>query len=110
MLSPTPYILGGLAVVMAAMPSPAQTARPELPQLEAPFVVEADGEPIACATGHAAPFVTDLDGDGVWDLAVGEFGGGRCRLYKNLGTATEPRFGAFAFLQADGQPAVMESS
>jgi len=81
-----------------------------LPKLAAPFVVEADGEPIAVETGHAAPFITDLDGDGVWDLAVGEFGGGGCRLYKNLGTAKEPKFGGFSMLLSDGKPAKMESS
>jgi hypothetical protein len=66
-----------------------------LPKLAAPFVVHAGGEPIATKTGHAAPFVTDLDGDGIWDLAVGEFGGGGCRLYKNLGTNKEPKFDTF---------------
>ena len=58
----------------------------------------------------AAPSITDFDGDGVWDLAVGEFGGGGCRLYRNLGTAKEPKFGAFKMLQSDGMPAAMESS
>lgn len=81
-----------------------------LPKLAAPFLVEADGKPIATKTGHAAPFVTDLDGDGVWDLAVGEFGGGGCRLYKNTGTAKEPKFGSFTMLLSDGKPAAMESS
>lgn len=81
-----------------------------LPKLAAPFVVQADGEPIALKVGHAAPFVTDLDGDGVWDLAVGEFGGGGCRLYKNLGTAKDPKFGSFTMLMSDGKPAEMESS
>jgi hypothetical protein len=81
-----------------------------LPKLAAPFLVEADGKPIATKVGHAAPFVTDLDGDGVWDLAVGEFGGGGCRLYKNLGTAKEPKFGSFSMLLSDGKPAAMESS
>ena len=80
-----------------------------LPKLAAPFLVLADGEAIATKTGHAAPFVTDLDGDGIWDLAVGEFGGGGCRLYKNIGTAKEPKFGSFSMLLADGKPAAMES-
>ena len=81
-----------------------------LPKLAAPFLVEADGKPITTQVGHAAPFVTDLDGDGVWDLAVGEFGGGGCRLYKNLGTAKQPKFGPFSMLLSDGKPAAMESS
>ena len=56
----------------------------------------------------AAPFAADLDGDGVWDLAVGEFGGGGCRLYKNVGTAKEPKFGSFTMLLSDGKPMVVE--
>lgn len=80
-----------------------------LPKLAAPFLVEAEGKPIAANSGHAAPFVTDFDGDGVWDLAVGEFRGGGCRLYKNTGTAKSPKFGAFSMLLSDGKPAAMES-
>ena len=81
----------------------------DMPVLAPPFVVEADGIPIEARSGHAAPFVTDFDGDGVWDLAVGEFAGGGCRLYKNTGTAEEPKFGAFTMLQSEGVPAAMES-
>jgi len=81
-----------------------------MPVLAPPFVVEADGTPIEVVVGHAAPFVLDIDGDGTQDLAVGEFGGGGCRLYRNLGTNAEPKFGAFEMLQSDGKPAAMESS
>ncbi len=86
-----------------------QAPAPELPLLAPPFVVEADGVPIETQMGHAAPFVTDFDRDGVWDLAVGEFGGGGCRLYRNSGTAAAPKFGAFTMLQSNGVPASMES-
>ena len=81
-----------------------------LPKLAAPFLVMAGDEAITTNTGHAAPFATDLDGDGIWDLAVGEFGGGGCRIYKNHGTATEPKFASFTMLLSDGKPAAMESS
>ena len=93
-------------------------ASPEthLPKLAAPFQVEVDGVPIACVSGHAAPFVVDMDGDGLWDLVVGEFGssekgvrGGTCRVYLNQGTATAPRFGTFTLLQSEGKSASMES-
>ena len=100
-----------LAAPLAAQATEASSSSPPaLPVLAEPFVVEADGAPIACKTGHAAPDVADFDGDGVWDLAVGEFGGGTCRLYKNVGSNTEPKFGAFTLLQSDGKPAAMESS
>ena len=81
----------------------------DLPVLAPPFIVEADGVAIEAKMGHAAPFVTDFDGDGVWDLAVGEFGDGGCRLYRNLGTTKAPKFGAFTMLQSNGVPAAMES-
>jgi len=102
-------LLAPVALSQTAVESTA-TKPDGLPQLAAPFVVEADGKPIMAKTGHAAPFVTDLDGDGVWDLAVGEFGGGGCRLYKNVGTAKDPKFKTFSMLLSDGKPAAMESS
>lgn len=88
-----------------------------LPRLSAPIRIVADGKPIEAIIGHAAPFVLDCDGDGVRDLVVGMFGsdskdvhGGTARIYKNVGSNREPRFAAFTTLQADGKPAVMESS
>ena len=88
-----------------------------LPRLSAPVRILADGKPIEAVVGHAAPFVLDCDGDGVRDLVVGMFGsdgdnarGGSARIYKNVGSNKEPRFSAFTTLQADGKPAVMESS
>ena len=81
------------------------------------FRIEAAGEVIDVPTGHAAPFVVDMDGDGVRDLVVGSFGsdaegvsGGTCRIYRNLGTNAEPRYGAFTLLKSEGKPASMESS
>ena len=114
--------------IVAALPSlagaalfaqepPAAAADPEPRWHLEPFRVEADGKPIAVPTGHAAPFVVDMDGDGVRDLVVGSFGsdakgvgGGTCRIYRNEGTDAEPKFGSFTLLQSDGKPASMESS
>ena len=45
-----------------------------LPKLAAPFVVEADGKPIDLKTGHAAPSVADLDGDGSQEVIYGSGG------------------------------------
>ncbi|HEX6812028.1 MAG TPA: hypothetical protein VF384_10435 [Planctomycetota bacterium] len=96
---------------------PADASADTLPRLSAPVLVTADGKPIVTIIGHAAPFVVDCDGDGVRDLVVGMFGsdseevrGGTARIYKNVGSNKEPRFGGFSTLLADGKPAAMESS
>ena len=71
-----------------------------------PVPVVADGKPIDVERqGHAAPFVGDLDGDGRPDLVVGEFHRGRVRVYRNVGTATNPRFGLHEPILASGVPA-----
>lgn len=113
----TPITLCCALLAQDPSPTVAAAPAPELPRLAAPVRVEANGTPITTVTGHAAPFVVDYDGDGVRDLIVGMFGsdeaglkGGTGRFYKNVGTNAAPRFGAFATLQADGLPAVMESS
>lgn len=71
-------------------------------ELSAPFRVEANGKPIDVEIGHAAPLVADFDGDKIPDLLVGQFGGGKLRLYRNTGTAAAPKFGAFAWFNAGG--------
>jgi hypothetical protein len=88
---------------------PADATR-SLPELADPIVVEAAGAPIQVTTGHAAPFVVDLDNDGVKDLVVGQFDGGKARIYCNLGTDAERRFEGFAWLEADGEPASVPPS
>src|SRR5262245_27476436 len=72
-------------------------------QFETPFRVQAGGKPIDVDIGHAAPYVVDFDGDGVRDLLVGQFGNGRCRIYKNTDTDKAPQFGDFKFLEAGGK-------
>ena len=67
-----------------------------------PFKVEAGGKPIDVEIGHAAPLVTDFDGDGKFDLLVGQFGDGKLRIYRNTGGNHAPKFGAFAWYQAGG--------
>ena len=95
----TIYLLGVLAIM--AMPE-APAAAPDL----APGVlVEAAGTPIDVEVGHAAPYYADFDGDGLKDLLVGQFGGGKLRIYRNEGSSTSPQFVDFEFFMADGTEA-----
>ncbi|MCI0747754.1 MAG: hypothetical protein L0Y58_20295, partial [Verrucomicrobia subdivision 3 bacterium] len=48
-------------------------------ELQPPFRVEAGGKPIDVEIGHAAPWVADFNGDGKFDLLVGQFGNGKLR-------------------------------
>jgi hypothetical protein len=50
----------------------------------------------------AAPFVGDLDGDGLDDLLVGEESG-HLRIYRSVGTKQEPRFEQFEWLRIKGE-------
>lgn len=59
---------------------------------EAPVRIQAGGEFIDTDTGHAAPYLYDWDGDGVRDLLVGQFGGGKLRIYRNGGTDESPAY------------------
>ena len=70
--------------------------------LAPPFRVAVNGEPIDTDVGHAAPWFDDFDGDGLSDLLVGQFGGGKLRIYRNEGTATEPKFLRSAWFQSAG--------
>jgi len=76
-----------------ALPASAQPAS----ELETPVRILADGKPIDVDIGHAAPCFADVDGDGLKDLLVGQFGDGKLRIYRNLGAAGAPRFGAFTW-------------
>lgn len=67
--------------------------------------IEAAGEPIDVEVGHAAPFYADIDGDGLKDLLVGQFGGGELRIYKNIGARDEPQFDNYSIFEADGKEA-----
>ena len=57
---------------------------------------------ISVPVGYAAPFLIDWDGDGLDDLLVGQFGYGRIRIYKNRGTAKQPKYEDFTYFQAGG--------
>ena len=75
--------------------------------LSKPFAVEAGDGLIDVEGGHAAPFLHDLDGDGLGDLLVGQFSGGKLRLYRNVGSRGTPRFTSPSFVQAAGTDAAV---
>ena len=72
-------------------------------QFTDPVRLTADGVPIATeAPGYAAPAWHDMDGDGLKDLLVGQFSGGKINVYRNLGGG---KLAAGQWLEADGEVA-----
>jgi hypothetical protein len=69
-------------------------------ELAPPFLVEAGGRAIDVAGGNSAPFLHDVDGDGLFDLLVGQFDDGGVRFYRNVGARGAPRFADFRYLRA----------
>ncbi len=53
--------------------------------------------------------MTDFDGDGIPDLLVGQFGEGKLRIYRNVGTANVPRFEGFTWFKTGEQEAQVPS-
>jgi hypothetical protein len=69
-------------------------------EFQAPVRLKADGRPVQVESpGYAAPCRADIDGDGKKDLLVGQFHGGKIRVYKNLG---DGKLAAGDWLKADG--------
>lgn len=81
---------------------------PQRIELAPPFLVKAGEEPISVTTGHSAPVFKDWDGDGLPDLLVGQFDGGRLRIYKNVGTREQPRFKDFVWFEVGGKIASVD--
>ena len=86
---------GKVAIAAACLALTFQTQTAS--DLEAPFRAEAGGEAIDVDVGFSAPCFADIDGDGLNDLLVGQFGEGRLRIYRNTGSATEPKFEDFEY-------------
>jgi hypothetical protein len=69
-------------------------------EFQPPTRLMADGVPVRVdSPGWACPCWADTDGDGKKDLLVGQFNGGKIRVYKNLG---DGKLGAGDWLKADG--------
>ena len=83
------------------------------------LVCTEDGMPLRVDTGCIGVCVRDMDGDGIADLLIGEFGNvlcpgqekvakpyvqGRCRVYKNYGTNERPVYRDFKWIEMNGQP------
>jgi len=73
-----------------------------VPDYEPPFRISADGDPIELSIGHANPLIVDWNEDGLKDLILGQFSGGKLRYYQNDDSNDSPMFGSYTYLQADG--------
>jgi hypothetical protein len=92
-----------------ALTAPAVAADPNGVQFP-PKQLTADDKPIdseRCA--HAAPYFADFYGNGLPDLIVGEFYGGRMWVYKNIGKPGQPKFGKREPIVASGEQACVEA-
>lgn len=69
-------------------------------EFQPPVRLKADGVAVRVESpGYAAPCWADIDGDGRKDLLVGQFAGGRIRVYRNLG---DNKLAAGEWLKAEG--------
>lgn len=69
-------------------------------EFQPPTRLMAGGAPVRVdSPGWACPSWADVDGDGKKDLLVGQFSGGKIRVYKNLG---DDKLDAGDWLKADG--------
>lgn len=68
--------------------------------LTAPTAIRANDWYIDTEHGHAHPLYTDWDGDGKPDLIVGQFEGGKAKIYLNSGSTQAPKFTDFSWFQA----------
>jgi hypothetical protein len=76
---------------------------PQDVQFADPVRMEAGGTVVKTETpGYAAPCWHDVDRDGKKDLVVGQFQGGKMRVYRNLG---EGRLESGRWLEAEGEVA-----
>ncbi len=98
------FVVCALVVVAPSANRPAFAAD----VFEKPIRLQADGKVIDTgeAWGHSSPCVEDLDGDGLAELVLGDFGG-KFRIYKNVGEKNSPVYKATGNLQANGTDAAV---
>jgi len=101
-----PTSVGAVPQELVARPVPAASATQE-GLFAAPVRLRAgDGFVKVEAPGYACPTLFDVDGDGVKDLVVGQFNGGKMRMYRGIeGGGARGAFGAGEWIKADGQVA-----
>src|SRR5262249_13397281 len=89
-----------LALVLPAAPVLAGEPDKLLP----PQQIQAGGQALDVQRqGHAAPFVGDFFEDGTLCLLVGQYDGGRLRIYRTAGTRAGPRFESYTWFEAGGK-------
>lgn len=98
-----PRILLGVYFCCVMTCGPLAASEESQPALGAGTMIAVGKEPINIEVGHLVPCVADWDGDGKHDLIVGQFSGGKIRLYLNEGTNLEPVLGEFEYLSAGGK-------
>jgi hypothetical protein len=93
--------LAAVAVVVALLAAGASALAGDV--FEPRARLKADGQVIDTgpAWGHSSPSVFDLNGDGLDDLVVGDFGG-KFHIYRNAGKAGAPAYEADGLIQAGG--------
>lgn len=94
-----------LVMVVFLAPSLYAAEKPVPGELAAPEKLLSGDEPINVEVGHATPYVIDWNDDGKKDLLVGQFGGGKLRVYLNKGEDAAPQFDGFAYVQAGDKDA-----
>lgn len=68
-----------------------------------PARLQAAGEFINVDQGHSTPFIHDFNKDGKRDLLVGQFGGGKLRIYLNTGSNKEPVYETQRWFKTEGE-------
>ena len=96
------YLLLPLPLLLAVA-SPQAATPGRAADLAEPVPLRADGKLIdhGAVWGHCGPTIADVDGDGLPDLVVGDFGG-TFTVYRNIGTRNAPKYAAGKPLMAGG--------